>query len=233
MRTLSLSLSLSILMTAMAHGQSNAASTMSSVNLNNTGTFDNRYEGVKGSPFIMERWYEGILRTNNNEQVKVPQLNFDRHSHSLCFREETEGETSILNKYLVPSFMLINAQGDSLRFYLDRVPGESDQVYLEQIHKGSCLLGLDRAKELVPADFEQVYSQDRRYDEFKDKPVYYLKLETGGQYLTIKKSRKKSAQLFGDFAQEVLKYLKTEDINLATREGVLAMVLYYESLIEE
>jgi len=220
-------------MATVTWGQTTTASSLSSVNLNNSGTFDNRYDGVKGSPFMMEQWYKGILYSNNEKPLIIPHLNFDRHSRSLCFREEDGGKTRVLNKYLVPSFLLIDAGGDSLKFYLDRLPGENDQVYLEQIHRGSCLLGLDRAKEFVAADFEQVYSQDRRYDEFKDKAVFYLKLDAKAPYIAVKKNKKKSAQIFGKLGPEVLKYLKTEDIRLDSREGVLAMVLYYEKLLAE
>ena len=86
---------------------------MSSVSLNNSRTFDSRYDGVKGSPFILDDWHEAVLYLGGDQSIQVPHLNFDRHTMVLCFRESKDSEIKVISKYKVPSFLILTPYGDS------------------------------------------------------------------------------------------------------------------------
>jgi hypothetical protein len=211
--------------------QTEAAQTMSSINLNNAKAFDERYQGVRGSPFILEEWSGAILFPTGEPPLRVNYINFDRHTAQLCFRDTPDGQVKVINKYLIDSFMVIHP-ADTFRFIRFKTPGSGDYIFLESVYEGKGILYLDHAKEFVPADYEQVYSSDRRYDEFKDQPVYYIKLEENGELLEVKRNKKITASLFGPYSGEMLKYLKTEKISLVDRNHLVAMMQYYDRISE-
>lgn len=223
---------LALLSMVVLRSQSNAASAISSVNLNNSRTFDNRYDGVKGSPFILDDWHEAILFLGKDQTLRISHLNFDRHSNVLCFKEDPGSEIKVISKFKVPYFKVLTPEGDSLCFFRERDPAGSDQIYLEEVYRGKCLLCLDHAKKFKAADYEQVYSLDRRNDEFTDQPVYYIRLQEGAPFIALKKNKKNTALIFNDKREEMLRYLKAEKTNPGNREELIALVKYYESLPE-
>jgi hypothetical protein len=214
---------------AQVRSQEQAAQTMSSVNLNNAQTFDHRYQGVKGSPFILEEWNRGILYPSGAQPMEVGHINFDRYTSKLCFRKEPEGETYLINKYMIDSFRVIHAS-DTLCFIRSRTPGSTDFIFLQRMYSGKVKLFMDHGKQFIKADYEQVYSADRRYDEFRDEPAFYLSFGEAGELLEVQKNKKQTAALFGDQSSRIMKFIKDEGIRLTDPADLVMLAAYADSL---
>ena len=214
---------------AMVHSQNEPTHTMSSLTLKNALTFDFRYEGVKGSPFILKEWNLGILFPTGETPFKVNHINFDRHASKLCFRDTPEGETKLINKYLIDSFLVVQTS-DTIQYIRSRPPGSSDFIFLRCIYTGKGSLFLDQTKLFVEADYEKAYSADRRYDEFKDQPVYYIRFDGSGELLEVKKNKKHTAALFGSDSDSMLEFMKSEKIVLNDLNSLVELMTYYDKI---
>ncbi len=192
-------------------------------------TFDDRYQGVKGTPYIFSEWQNGRVFPTNLDTIPFEFLNFDRQSLELCYKESADSNPMLLNKYLIDSFQVLYTS-DSLDFVRVKLPGASDYIFMELVYTGNSKLLLDYGKEFIKANYEQSYSADRRYDEFKDKPKYYLQFEQVGEMHAIKTNKKQASSLFGSYSQQMLQYLKTEKNSLKSRSGMISMMKYYDSI---
>jgi uncharacterized protein YacL (UPF0231 family) len=161
----------------------------------------------------------------------VEQLNFDRHRLELCYREDPEGKIYVLNKYLIDSFALETAK-DTLMLIKIRHPESSDFLFVEKIGPGESHLYLDRAKRFIKADYEEVYSADRRYDEFKDEPRYIIQTGPSAEWVVVSRNRKQMASNFGVYSDQMLKYFKSEKISFSNQDDLLEMMKYYKNLME-
>lgn len=203
--------------------------TTSGIGSGNAVTFDDRYQGVKGTPYIFSEWQTGLVFPSNKDAIHFDLLNFDRHSLELCHKETDDSKPLLLNKYLIDSFLVLHAT-DTLKFVRIRLPEASDYCFAELVYSGSANLFLDYGKEFIKANYEQSYSVDRRYDEFKDKPTYYLRIGQEGEMHAIKKNKKQTASLFGSESQQMLQHLKSEKNSLKSRDEMISMMKYYDSL---
>jgi hypothetical protein len=192
-------------------------------------TFDDRYQGVKGTPYIFSEWQKGLIFPSNLDTIHFEFLNFDRQSLELCYKESADSKPLLLNKYIIHSFQVLY-KSDSLDFVRVKLPEASDYVFIELVYTGNGELLLDYGKEFIKANYEQSYSVDRRYDEFKDKPTYYLQFEQEGEMHAIKTNKKQTSSLFGSYSQQMLQYLKTEKNSLKSRSEMISMMKYYDSI---
>ena len=204
---------------------------MGRLSLRDTPAFDNRYQGVKGSPYIMKEWHGAILYPTDQPSVRVEYMNFDRYTLELCYRENPEGKIQVLNKYLIDSFVVFTTM-DTLEFVRVRPPGTSDFSYMEKVFSGTGNLYLDRAKRFVEADYEQVYSADRRYDEFKDAPVCYITLNADVNLQEVSRNRKQMASLFGTHQARMLQFFKSEKVSFTDRADLILMMKHYQEISE-
>ena len=94
---------------------SRVGQTTSGIGSGNTVTFDDRYQGVKGTPYIFSEWLRGVVFPSNMDAVHFDLLNFDRHSLELCHKETDDSDPLLLNKYLVDSFQVLH-DSDTLDF---------------------------------------------------------------------------------------------------------------------
>jgi hypothetical protein len=101
---------------------------------------------------------------------------------------------------------------------------------MEIVYAGSATLFLDYGKTFVEANYEQAYSADRRYDEFKDTPAYFLRFEPEDELHVIKPNKKQTAALFGSNSQKMLHHLKSEKNALKSQADLISMMKFYDRI---
>ncbi|MEM8565709.1 MAG: hypothetical protein AAGF85_04570, partial [Bacteroidota bacterium] len=50
-------------------------------------TFDNRYEGVKGTPYLFEHWKSGVLYLRNGSTIEFSKGNYNKFEDEFIFIE--------------------------------------------------------------------------------------------------------------------------------------------------
>ncbi|MCD4711204.1 MAG: hypothetical protein K8R52_10180 [Bacteroidales bacterium] len=203
--------------------------TIGNLNLDDGLTFDNRYDGVKGTPFIFKDYQRAILFAPNTPPIEVDYLNFDRYSRELCYKSSATENALQLNKYLVDSFYVFNPK-DTLRFLRLPLESSSDYVFMECLYGGKDKLYLDHGKSFNSSDYVNPYSSDRRYDEFKEMPAFYLQFEQKGDLFKVKKNKKQFASLFGPYSEQISAYIKTQKTSLKSRADLISLMQFYDRI---
>ncbi|MEN8201623.1 MAG: hypothetical protein ABFS28_03440 [Bacteroidota bacterium] len=205
------------------------AGNIGNLNMDDGLTFDNRYSGVKGTPFIFKDYQNALIFSSNEHPIEAEYLNFDRYSRELCYKS-SPGENAIqLNKYLIDSFYVFSAE-DILSFARLSLEKGSDYVYMECLYRGESSLYYDYDKAFNSADYVDPYSADRRYDEFVDLPAFYIQFNQKGELHAIKKNKKQLSSLFGTSSKQILQYVKTEKTSLKSRTDLILLMKYYDSI---
>ena len=203
-----------------------ASRTMGNLNLDDGLTFDNRYDGVKGTPYIFKDYQRARLFAPNTPPIEVDYLNFDPYSRELCYKSSATENAIQLNKYLIDSFYVF-IQKDTLRFLRLAPEVSSDYVFMECLHGDKDKLYLDYGKSLNSSDYVDPYSADRRYDEFKEMPAFYLQFEQKGDLLKITRNKKHFASLFGSYSGQISAYMKTQKTSLKSRADLISLMQFY------
>lgn len=191
-------------------------------------TFDNRYQGVKGSAFLNEGWIKGRIILRDNSQMPELMIRFNAWENELHYLNQDSKEM-IAEKNALAGFVLLN--GNSSRIFTLLPAGEPDKAkYYEQLSGGSISLLELHSKEFLKADYQGGYSANRPYDEFTDKSVLYWFAEGMSKPEKLKTGYKNVMKCFPDKKGEIEAFVKEKGVRLNEKAGILEVFRFYNTL---
>lgn len=190
--------------------------------------FDNRYEGVRGTPLLFEDWKEARIQVQGGkaegERVKV---NINQFDNLVLFKfpageagsvpvskirmlhvETTEGLRTF---EAFPTMMVEGGDDDTERLY-------------EVLYRTPFTLLKDHEKLFMKADYKGAYSSDRRFDEFVDQQRYYLRQPNGAFEKLNKLKRKAILKALPDYKNKIDKITKEEKLDLDKEKDLIRLL---------
>lgn len=197
-------------------------------------TIDNRYEGLKGTPYFLTDWLKGqIEMTTGKNYTNVP-LKFNAYKQQLILLRTGSGSDSIIiDANQVKRFTLISTDGQPYLF--ERLPTAktNDQAlkdgYFLVLYEGKSALLKRIAKTFKPADYKNPYANDVRYDAYQNAFSYYL-LKPDQTLTKIKLSEKSIIDALSDRKDELKAFSKQENLTFKTDNDAVLLVKKYDSL---
>jgi len=196
--------------------------------LGNVKTFDSRYEGVKGSPFIFEAWRNGEVFLSDKKRVFFNDMNYNSFQNEIVYLEVGSNRAMVMNKYLVDFFRLYGE--DTLTFVPLQLPGESDRIFAQVLYNRNSLVYKIYKKEFLNANYEGGYSAERRHDEFVDKYDLFFRKHGEDVLYKVKRSKKYMISAFPDHSREISKFINSNKLKFKDEADVMALMKYYDEL---
>lgn len=193
--------------------------------------FDNRYEGVKGSPFYYDKWHTGIIELGNDKNIEGIQLKYNVYEDELLLNKPGEG-SFYLQKSDIKSFKLIAGEnGKEISFLKFKHPKKDDKnAFYRVIFNGEIIL-LEYIKVVFEkADYEGGYSNDKRYDEFKKYPSIYYFNATDDQPLKLKSTSKGISSIFPSHNGEMKNYILENKFDYKNEHNLIQIMEYYQKI---
>jgi hypothetical protein len=192
-------------------------------------TFDNRYEGVKGTPYLHTKWTKGTVKykdgTFSNGSFKV-----DAYGSNLLALLSS-GDSVILMPRIVEEVKLTAENGDTQIFRMF-VLNASQPVgsYVAVVYDGQTKLLLNTKKNLLQADFKGGYSAGRTYDEFTNTESYFIQ-HANGQPVKINKLNKRNVlSALTLHNAQAKSYVEENKLDLQKESDVIKLLTYYDTL---
>ncbi|MGY2132816.1 hypothetical protein ACW9KT_11355 [Hymenobacter sp. HD11105] len=143
--------------------------------------FDNRYEGVRGTPYLVRAWVPGKLQLANKAQAPEVKLKYDAAQRLLLMLRPSK-DSMYLDMNKIEGFALLDPTKSEprnfQRFYDAPDPGLRREYFEVLVPGNYSLLKLQR-KTLQKANYSSPYSADRRYDELIDQTDYFVRTADG------------------------------------------------------
>jgi len=195
-------------------------------------TFDNRYEGVKGSPYVFEEFRQGEVFLKNKNKVKIQDLNYNCFENEIAYKDPATDAIRLLNRFQVDLFTIQDGDKE-LTFVPLKLEEDAEAIFAELLYNKGSIAYKVYKKEWVKANYEGGYSADRPYDEFVDKyDLYFLK--KGDKNLhKAKKSKKQVLTAFPDQKSAISSFFKSNKLDLREEESLVKLLKYYDSLNAE
>lgn len=171
--------------------------------------FDNRYEGVRGTPYLVPSWVPGKLQLTNKAPSPEVKLKYDAAQRLLVMLRASK-DSMYLDMNKIEGFALLDPTKPEprnfQRFY-DAPDPALRREYFEVLAPGNySLLKLQR-KNLQKANYSGPYSADRRYDELVDQTDYFLRT-TDGRLQPLKLNQKALLAALPEHAAQIQAELK-------------------------
>lgn len=143
--------------------------------------FDNRYEGVRGTPLLFETWKEGMLKIKGNDRLIGPvKLNIDLEKQIAAVSYQNSS-LSVLPGDKLEYLAFESAEG-AQRFlalpeqFVDPASRGTGTRFYEALYEGRRFVLLKyRSREFKKADFKGAYSSQVAYDEYVEGIHYFLR----------------------------------------------------------
>ena len=149
-------------------------------------TFDYRYEGLMGTPYLQKGWGKAKLTLADKREVAGAPARYDVFRRVLVVQPYENKKDSVwLDASRMQEFTLLPlVPGMPERHFVpftDAPEEEKRTAFVEELYRGAngyALLKLPR-KVLVKANYQGAYAADRRFDELVDRTDYYLRRPDG------------------------------------------------------
>ena len=188
--------------------------------------FDNRYEGLKGHPYVYNEWYSGIVKIDGKfvedknasykvdieERVIVAQFGKGNYR---TFPMGTFEEIHLQTGKKVASFIIRNAN-----------PNQKNALniqFLEVLNSGSYRLLKQHEKFYRPADYKGGYSTDKRYADFRIENTFFIQMPDG-QLKKIKLKKKSILKALPNQKAAIETFVKTFKSELETENEVASLL---------
>jgi hypothetical protein len=187
--------------------------------------FDNRYEGIKGSPRMLDTLLPSFLKLSTQDYYIELMADLDLAHNSLIYiHPDTK------KMYSVPldliSEVIIKNKGKEMVFRT--TAGKKfekelkEQKFYQVLKDGNYQFIKIPLKIFIQADYKGAYSSDRRYDEYRLDDRYYL-MNADGIFCQIQLSKKSVSKIYPD-KKDLIDQVGREDTN-ADKEAVIISIL--------
>jgi len=211
-----------------------AEQNMATVGANNSSTvvrsFDNRYQGMRGSPYLLSHWINAdITYVNNKTQMDIP-VKYDVYANQLVMRRP-QGDSVVIVSPTVSSFLLKDINSSKNRRFTRFKDAQTDdsslkEELLEVLYEGKTALLIRYDKTILKASYQGGYNANRPYDELQDEKNYYLRKPDQ----TFVKTRLNKKQLLEHLnaTADLKKWVDTEKLDLKKEADVVRLLAEYE-----
>ena len=211
-----------------------ALGNMSTSNTTGALTFDNRYEGVKGSPFLFPSWYKGSIHFAKKDTMSAPvDMNVNLITQTVNVRLK-DGSIGEINAMYTKGLKVLDKEQGNYRSWVTLsekdVEGKRSVrlKFYEALHSGTFSLLKSVGKSFVKADYSGAYAVGERYDEFVTEESYWL--QTPGQpYQEVRLKRKYVERALEAYADQVKALSKEHKLNLGRTEDIVQLLEFLET----
>lgn len=146
----------------------------------NVRTFDHRYEGLRGTPYMYPYWAKGYVVLTNGQRYDKARIKYDAYKQDLVITQPPIRPDSIVIDRDRVSWFVIQTPDSGAAILFRRFPdvrandAALKNSYYRVLHDGPHTLVQRISKTFRPASYQGTYSRDVRYDAFENKADYYI-----------------------------------------------------------
>ncbi|MDX1942723.1 MAG: hypothetical protein SFU99_19320 [Saprospiraceae bacterium] len=197
--------------------------------------FDNRYEGIKGTPFLFDEFHTGSILFVKQDTFSTPvKMNVDLITQTITVQLRDGSMGEITAAYVQAIKVSDPASPRKTRSFIVANEGAVEGMksvrpkFYEALYKGEFMFLKAVQKKFRKADYAGAYSADRRYDEFLTEEAYWLKSPKSA-YEKINPKRKDILKTLSAYESEIEKIAKEKKLGLNGEEDISKLLEFLEA----
>jgi hypothetical protein len=195
--------------------------------------FDTRYEGIKGTYYLIPIWLDGDLYGNRGKLVAthVP-IKYDALNKEVIQRN-TEKDTIAV----YPSAFTLYDQHKTYKFvhqaeFMTTSGKKIADTYMQVLYSKRISFLKNITKSVLLANYKGAFSDNRPYDSFEETIDYFLARENG-EIEQIKLNQKSLLHALRGQDIALKNYIKTHNLDLKNEADAQNLIEFYVSLLPE
>ena len=198
--------------------------------------YSNRYEGIRGTPFLFEDWIAGELVLTNNSRFNEVEIKYDMMENNLLVLNGS-GVAIYPSRTIIKSFHFTDNTGIhrsfiNLAFVNYNLGPDSHSGYVEQLFEGNNRLIAKKIKYLKFVEARGAYSENKSYDEFRYSPAEYYWINNEGEVTLLKGGKKNILKALNDNG-DLAGYAKNKGLNLKKENDLILLMTYFDTIYQK
>lgn len=186
-------------------------------------SYDNRFKGIEGNPFIFEEYQSGRILMKTGKIYFQDKINYDAYKNDIIVIHK--GNELFLNKGIIKGFELF-VGADTLTFR-KIVQGGNNDFFVQVLVDAPISLLKKTEKTIVAPTNTGAYSTGKLNSEFETKQKYYWLLKEGS--LKEIKNKRDFLSQFSASDKELEVFMKKNKLDLKTEGDLLQIFSYLNS----
>lgn len=196
-------------------------------------TYDTRYEGVKGNPYLTQDWLDGKVELEDGRSLTNVGLLYNVYTDELIGKNKGK-DPVVIDKGMVRAFTIGKNDNANMGNFIkaDYMENELEDVedsqYVQELYKGETALYAVNKKLLNKANYEGAYSARKNYDEFSALQSDYYFVTPDGEVHKLKPNKRSVMKAMKDEKENVSNFIEEQNLDLNERDDLVKLVMYYE-----
>ena len=187
--------------------------------------FDTRYEGIKGSPRMLDTLLPSFLRLDGQDFYIEMMADLDLVKNAVIYIHPNTKKMYSVPLDFISEFVIDN-KGKEMVFRTTKgkkfEKEMKDQKFYQILKEGTYQFIKIPLKKFLQADYKGAYTADRRYDEYIPDARYYL-LNSEGIFCQIQLNKRSVSKVYPD-KKKLIDQVEWEDSN-PDKESMILSIL--------
>lgn len=198
-----------------------------SPNSNVMRTFDNRFKGIEGSPYLLNTWKEAQIITHDGSVFNDIMIRYNIEEDILSIASN-EGGTITLPRENIAEFTLSD-QYDTFRFLAIKDPADpaGRDIFCQILEEGPVQVLIQRRKYFVPGSASLAFGsqENAQYKYHQDR--YYVRKHASGETLKVGRLNGKMFKFLGDNQKEMKEISRDREWFVTDPEQLVMLIRFY------
>lgn len=187
--------------------------------------FDNSYEGMKGNPFLFDKFVTLNVMVKEVDYYIPVEANIDLRNNSLLYKDPETGQLYSITPDRIMEF-IAEYENDTMVFKTTETKNFDPYIkeirFIQVLKEGSGSLVKIPYKIFIPADYTGAYTAKRRYDEYKTEYRYFV-LSPQNVYREVKLTKNSLIKVFPEKREMIKNAFRTS--NSSNKEAIAVSLL--------
>lgn len=192
-------------------------------------TFDTRYEGVVGTPFLYDDWQKGAVLIGNTTDALPVMLNYDCVNGQLVIRMDDGSPASLPVEHVRAFIIMDSAAPDSLVFFVSDLNEKGSKSFFQVLYNEKTILYQYLKKHFKAADYQRAYNPNRRFDSFEWDNQLYIK-QNSGSLQKVRLNSKAITNLLNDKSPQLKGYITEHNLRFNDTGDLISLLRFYDTL---
>lgn len=194
---------------------------------------DNRYQGIKGSPRLFDKWYPAEIVLNGGQKHQNIPFKLDVFENQELITKNQAGDSLFIKENMVSYFSIYNEDTKITHTFKRFKEKSTDKkpIFFDVLHEGKYSLLAKRYKNFSPADFKGGYSAQRFYDEYTNVTDLFIKIPETEDLVKIKPNKKSILKVLSGKDKELSALIDKENLDLKNEQDLAKLFAYYNQLL--
>lgn len=208
----------------------NAAGSAYSPSGNVMRTYDNRFRGIEGSPYLMNDWKDAIVISEDGSMFRDLQVRYNIETDDVVLASH-DGGPLLLPREKIAEFVLQDGH-EFFRFVAitNPVVPEERAMFCQLLEDGPVQVYVRRRKYFVPGSNTLAFGhQDHgQYKFHKDR--FYLRNRDTGEMLKVGRINAPVYTFLGAYKKELKELSKTREWYVSDPDALLGLIRHFNKL---